>query len=156
METLYQITKILHIAGFITAIGVTLSTLIAYGQIWKLYAINREQGLASFRAFKAVQIAGMTGIGLVLIAGVSMLAIMKWSFVSLLWFQIKLGLILLLFVNGLTLGRTSAGKLDAFLKQPSPNTAMNPEEIRNRTRIFFIGQLLIFASIIIVRVFRFS
>jgi hypothetical protein len=136
MQTLYHITKIFHIVGFTTAIGITLATFVAYKQFWNLYAISREQGLASFRAFKALQIVGMIGFMVVLVAGIGMLVIMKWTFISFLWFQIKLGLILLLFVNGVTLGRTSSMKLDSFLEQRLPEPVMNTEELRNRTRTF--------------------
>jgi hypothetical protein len=157
MQTLYHIVKILHVMGFVTAIGTVLATFVTYTQFWKLYAINQEQGLAAFRSFKVLQRVGMIGFLVLLVAGLSMLAIMKWSFLSLFWFQIKLVLIVLIFANGFVLGRTSALKFEAFIskEQPSSNAIISVTELQSRLRTFLLVQLAIYACIIMVSVFRF-
>lgn len=156
-QNLYQIAKTFHVAGFITAAGVTLCTFVAYNQFWKLYAVNKVQGLAAFKAFQLIQTIGMIGLILVLIAGISMLAIMDWTFTQALWFQLKLGLIGLIFLNGFTLGRTSTLQLQAFLAKETATTeetSQNANRLKNRLRTFQIIQLCLYAVIILLSVFR--
>ncbi|HMJ71112.1 MAG TPA: hypothetical protein VK508_19565 [Cyclobacteriaceae bacterium] len=157
MHTLYLILKTFHILSFVIIIGITLANVIAYHQFWKIYEQDHAKGIATFAIIRGFFKAGMIGMIVVLLAGISMLAISEWSFVQLLWFKIKLGLIGLIFVNGLTLGRTSAMKVQALVE--GGNTTNDPAElssIQSRTRLFLILQLLIFVTIIILSVFRFT
>ena len=153
---IYQIFKTLHIIGFITAIGISLSTLLAYNQFWKLYIINRESGLSAFRSFKLLQIAGMIGLALVLVAGICMLAVSDWAFMKVMWFHIKLGLIVLLLINGFTLGRISTLQLQSFLSGGfiTPGNS-EVQRLRSSLNTFQIIQLCIYILIIILSVFRF-
>ena len=157
MTTLYQIAKMLHIIGFVAAIGVTLATFIAYKRFWILYGENRDQGIAAFKAFAYLQIAGMIGFATVLVGGLTMVFLVNWSFASLLWFQIKLSLIVLLFVNGLTLGRTSAMKFQKFLSDSRGSSLSDVEiqSLRRRLNRFQLLQLFLFTAIIVLSVFRF-
>lgn len=156
MQTLYQVVKTLHIFGFITAIGITIANLIAYQQFWKLYIRDREQGISTFKVVQKLQVAGMAGMAILLLTGITMLAFIHWSFIALLWFQIKLGLVVLLFLNGLTLGRTSAMSLQALMKQESPASEVVVQAIQDRTRVFFTIQLILFSIIVVLSVFRFT
>ncbi len=97
-QVIYETAELLHILGFVTAIGVTLTTWLAYTQFWKLYETNVQQAKTGFRAIMRLQVAGTIGLMTVIVAGICMLAISKWTFISLLWFQIKLGLIILTFL----------------------------------------------------------
>lgn len=152
---MYQFFKLIHIFGFILGIGVTVSAFLAFTQFWKLYHSNQSQGRAAFRAFAALQKFGMLGLLLVLVGGISMLAIADWSYMNLLWFQIKLGLVVLMLVNGFTFGRVSTLQLQAFLKEEKPTTEA-AQEIQSKLRTFQILQLCIFAGIILLSVFRFT
>jgi hypothetical protein len=157
MQTLYQTLKILHILAFIIGIGVTFANLIAYSQLFKVYEQDRSRGVAVFNIIQVFFKAGGFSMIVLILAGLGMLAIADWSYTQILWFQIKLGLIVLIFVNGLTLGRTSAGKVHALIQDK--NSTPNPVElasIQSRTRRFFTLQLLIFLAIVIVSVFRFT
>lgn len=158
MRTFYEIAKLLHIIGFITAIGVTLATLIAYTQFWKLYDTNNEQGAAAFRSFSQLQTAGMIGLFLALLGGIIMLALAHWSFTALLWFKIKMGLVILILVNGFTLGRTTSLRLSELIAPDhrSDEDARDVQSLRRRLNVFLVLQLGIYAAIIILSVFRFG
>ncbi|HEY5748066.1 MAG TPA: hypothetical protein VIU12_18475 [Chryseolinea sp.] len=156
-QTLYQILKLLHIYGFITAIGITIANVIAYRQFWRQYASDRTQGIATFQVIQKLQIAGGVGMLTVLLAGFGMLAI-HGVFTSLLWFQIKLGLVVLIFVNGFTLGRTSAVGLKTIIEQKQliPNEKEFTMAIQQRMQRFLTIQLILFSTIVILSVFRFN
>jgi uncharacterized membrane protein SirB2 len=159
MQTFYLVLKTLHIYAFIAAIGVTLASLLAYRKFWHVYDKDRTQGLSAFPIVEALQVAGMIGMGVLLLAGIGMLAIAHWSFVQLSWFQIKLALIVLLYVNGSTIGRTSAAKLKGLMESaqlPSENSEAEVAAVRSRVRLFFSIQLALFAAIVLLSVFRFN
>lgn len=159
MQTLYLVLKTLHIYAFIAAIGVTLASLLAYRKFWQVYDSDRTQGVSAFPIVEALQIAGMIGMGVLLLAGIGMLAISHWSFIGLSWFQIKLALIALLFVNGATIGRTSATKLKGLIESPrvpSESSEVEVAAIRSRVQLFFSIQLALFAAIVFLSVFRFN
>lgn len=154
----YSVLKLLHIFGFIAAIGVTLASLVAYIQFWNLYAVDRDKGVAAVRAFQKLQMVGGIGLGVVILSGVGMLAMMDWAFIQVLWFQIKLGLVLLLFVNGFMIGRIPSVKLEKLLREDgqSSNEQSEINFIHARLKTFQIIQLMIFATIIFLTVFRFG
>lgn len=147
----------MHICGFIVAIGISLADLAAYNQFWKLYKINREQGIAAFRAFSKLQIFGMIGLSVILVTGITMLYIVHWVYVSMLWMQIKLTLVVLIFVNGFTLGRSSTLKLRKLIAQDqSGENTIKVSSLRSRLNLFLILQLAIYGSIIFLAVFQFT
>jgi cytochrome b561 len=156
-QTVYQILKVLHIYGFITAIGITIANLVAYRQFWRHYATDRAHGLSTFQVIQKLQMAGGLGMIAVLLAGIGMLTIHS-AFASLLWFQIKLGLIALIFVNGFTLGRTSAVGLKTIIeqKQPIPNEKEFTLAIQQRMQRFLTIQIILFSTIVLLSVFRFN
>jgi hypothetical protein len=158
MMTAYQVVKTLHVIGFIIAIGITLATYFSYNKFWRLYDTDRDKGLAAFKIVASVQRVGLIGLLIVLLAGFTMLFLVHWTYLSFLWFQIKLGLIVLLFVNGFTLGRISALRLNSLIEHENSNTISKTEtdHLRIRFRTFQLLQLLIYALIIIMSVFRFS
>ena len=155
---IFKIALFLHFIGFIAAMGITFVTFLAYKQFWKLYKKDKEQGLAAFRAFKSLQLVGLVGLALVLIAGITMLGLLNWALLPLHWFQIKLGLVLLIFVNGFTLGRVTTLKLQALIAQDegSINSVADIDKLRNQLQTFLIIQLLIFVLIIFLSVFQFA
>lgn len=156
MDTLYLVLKTLHILAFIVGIGITVANLIAYNQFWKLYQLDFEKGIASFAIIKGFFVAGAASMLILILAGLGMLAIAEWSYVQLLWFQVKLGMIVLIFVNGFTQGRSSAMKVQALIERKGAGG--DPVEISSlqaQTRRFISLQLLIFFTIVVLSVFRF-
>jgi hypothetical protein len=152
---LYQLSKLIHVAGFILGIGVMLSTTVAFKHFWALYDTNKAQGIAAFKAFGNVQKFGMIGLLLVLAGGIGMFALADSAFWDLLWFRIKMALVVLMLVNGFTFGRTSTLALQSFLKSESTD-ANRARELQSKVRMFQLLQISIFAAIILLSVFRFA
>jgi hypothetical protein len=152
---LYQLSKLIHVAGFILGIGVMLSATVAFKHFWALYDTNKVQGIAAFKAFGNVQKFGMIGLLLVLAGGISMFALSDWAFWDMLWFKIKMALVVIMLVNGFTFGRTSTLALQSFLKSGSTD-ANRARELQSKVRMFQLLQISIFAAIILLSVFRFS
>ena len=150
---LYLAAKTIHIAAFILAIGTVACTYMSYSYFWELYGRNREQGISAFRAYNRLQRTGMLALAVVLLAGIAMLVVADWRLLGLSWFRVKLALVLLIFVNGFTLGRTSTLRLRRFLEDDAHEVAES-DIIRGKLRLFQMLQLAIYLAIIVVSVFR--
>jgi len=157
-QTILHTSLVVHIIGVSMVLGITIANYVAFRQCWKLYGTHKEQGLSAFQAVSKFQIVGITGLLLLILSGIIMLYLFQWTFYELLWFKIKLCLVLLIFINGFTTGRIQTLKLMAFLSEVSA-TGESPKDIallKRNLRIFHLTQLLLFFLIIVVSVFRFS
>lgn len=156
MTSVYQILKILHFFGFIAAIGSTIAGTVAYRYFWQQYKLDRTRVNIIFNLIQGVQVAGMIGMITLLLAGFSMLAISQVAFVSLLWFQIKLGLVVLLFASGLTLGRKTALELKRLVEQAATSQPQASDAIRIKkwAQLFSIIQLTLFSAIVILSILK--
>src|SRR5882762_4307952 len=154
-QTILHTSLVVHIIGVSMVLGITIANYVAFRQCWKLYGTHKEQGLSAFQAVSKFQIVGITGLLLLILSGIIMLYLFQWTFYELLWFKIKLCLVLLIFINGFTTGRIQTLKLIAFLSEASES----PEDIallKRNLRVFHLTQLMLFFLIIVVSVFRFS
>ena len=151
--TLYLAAKTVHIAAFVLAIGIVACTYMSYSYFWELYGRNKEQGISAFRAYNRLQLTGMISLGVVLLAGIAMLVLMDWRLMQHLWFQVKLALVALIFINGFTLGRTSTIRLRRFLEDDNHDSTESGI-IKRKLRFFQLLQLALYFAIIVVSVFR--
>jgi len=156
MITAYQIIKIFHFLGFIVAIGTTVASAVAYRYFWRQYKLDHTRVKSIFQLIQGVQIAGMIGMVTLLIAGITMLSIVHGAFTSVLWFQIKLGLIVLIFANGLTLGRTTAKGLKNLVEQSDApqDQAVEALRLKSNATLFSAVQLTIFSLIVILSILK--
>jgi uncharacterized membrane protein YbjE (DUF340 family) len=157
-QTILQISLVLHLIALAMAVGITIANAVAFKQFWKLYDANKEHGLAAFRAITKFQLFGIVGLSLLILSGITMLWLSQWTFVELLSFKIKMSLVVLLFVNGFTLGRTTTLKLQKLLSEEKQPDELQTEttRLRRNLQIFHLTQLSIFTMIIIFAVFRFT
>jgi hypothetical protein len=158
IQTIQHITLVIHIIAISMVMGITIANFIAFKQFWKLYAVHHDRGLSAFRAISNFQSVGIIGLLLLILSGTTMLYLFEWTLLSLLWFKIKLSVIVLIFINGFTLGRTQTLKLQAFLaeEKKSSESQHDLESLKRKLQIFHLTQLSLFVLIIIVSVFRFG
>jgi hypothetical protein len=156
-QIIFYLLLVLHICGIATAIGMTLANLIAFRQFWKIYALNKEQGVSSFRGINKFQLFGMLGLLLAILTGIGMLWVAHGIFAEFFWFKIKMSLVLLLLINGFTLGRTQNIKLQKLISAEK-KPAKLPDDVKSLKRnlqIFQIIQLSLFLLIITTVISKF-
>jgi len=157
-QTILNISLVLHLIALSLAMGITIANYVASKQFWKLYDTNKEQGLAAFSSISKFQLFGTIGLLLLIISGITLLYLFQWTFISLLWFKIKLSIVVLIFVNGFTIGRMQTLKLQALLTKEGKSNELQTDTInlRRNLQIFHLTQLSLFILIIVLAVFRFS
>jgi len=167
MQTLYQIALITHIAGITLMAGTTLVEYLFMKHFWKLYASDRSRAITSNENGFNFHLVVNIGIILLILSGVSMLLIFHGVFAKQIWFQIKIGLIIIIAVNGSVVGRKQDMKLNGlmsleklnFHQNHSPEQEIRKEElmkVKNRLDFFYFSQLLMFLIIYTLSVFKFN
>lgn len=157
-QIILQIMLTLHLVALAVTIGIALVSVVLHRQFWKLYDNNTGQSIAAFKATLKLRIYGIMGLGILILTGVMMLWLFNWTMAELLWFKIKMFIVVLLFVNGFTIGKTTSEKLEKILNSENRIDKVQHETIRlrKRMRIFQLTQLSLFILIIILAIFRFS
>ena len=167
MQTLHQIALITHIVGITLMAGTTLVEYLLTKHFWKLYASDRSRSITSYEDGFNFHLLVDIGVIFLILSGVSMLLIFQGVFAKQIWFQIKIGLIIIIAINGSTVGRRQDVKLKGLMSLEKLNfhqdhslEQKNRKEdlmkVKNRLDLFFISQLLMFLIIFTLSVFKFN
>ena len=136
--------------------GTTLVDFMAYRSLWKIVTKEKElsTGLLQLMA-KLPRIIGI-GAALLILTGIGMMVLTNGVFGEQLWFRIKFGLVVLLILNGLLVGRRLGVKLRKLLVDNGPVFNEQVNIIRGSLTRFHLLQLSIFFLIIFLSAFKFN
>jgi hypothetical protein len=157
-ETIYHTALVTHIIGLTMMAGTTLMDYVIFKQLWKQYALDKPKALAIGEATVKLQIVFGIGFLLLVISGVTMMYITHGAFGEQTWFRIKFGLIILIVINGLTMGRRQGVKLRKLLPEEISGINVGDKllKVKDSLNIFHISQMAIFITIFILSVFKFN
>jgi hypothetical protein len=167
MQTLFQIALITHIVGITLMAGTTLVEYLFTKHFWKLYASDRSRAITTNEDGFNFHLLVNIGIIFLILSGATMLVIFQGVFAKQIWFQIKIGLIIIIAINGSMVGRRQDVKLKRLISleklnfhQDGPLGLENRKEdlmkVKNRLNLFYISQLLMFLTIFTLSVFKFN
>ncbi len=136
--------------------GTTLVDFMAYRSLWKTVTHEKElsTGLLQLMA-KLPRIIGI-GAAVLISTGMGMMILTHGVFGEQLWFRIKFGLVVLLILNGLLVGRRLGLKLRRLLADNGPVLTDQVNVIRGGLTRFHLLQLSIFFIIIFLSAFKFN
>ena len=145
----------LHLTALVLMAGTTLVDYLAYSSLWKSFE-REERPVALLRMM--VKLPRVSGIGaaLLILTGVGMMALTHGIFGEQLWFRIKFGLVILLILNSLLVGRRQGLKLHKMLNTGKPLIGEEIDRIRTVLTRFHLSQLLLFLFIIFLSAFKFN
>ncbi|MBN9381157.1 MAG: hypothetical protein J0H74_10340 [Chitinophagaceae bacterium] len=153
--TLLNFLLVLHVVGFTTMAGTVLADFTInrrsnrYLTSDKLKALSILEGTAFFPALIGI------GVGLLLITGISMVVILKGAVTSMLWFKVKMILVLLIIVNGGGPMRRNVANLKLLLSESTGNNNGRILALKGRMTVAHSIQMILFLAIFILSVFRF-
>jgi len=147
--------------------GTTLMEYLLTRHFWKLYASDRSRATAANEDGFNFHLIVNIGIILLILSGVTMLVITQGAFAKQIWFQIKIGLIVIIAINGSAFGRKQDAKLKRLISmeklnflQDDPSGQENRKDdlmkVKNRQDLFYIAQLIMFLTIFTLSVFKFN
>lgn len=146
----------LHVMGLVLMAGTTFVDYIAFSNIWNLLDHGKEKPDSLLQV--TARFSRLIGIGaaILILTGLGMMALTKGVFGEQLWFRIKFGLVIILVANGVIVGRRHGLKFRKLLTDNG--FELGPQIMQSRSKLnrFYIIQLAIFITIIILSVFKFN
>jgi hypothetical protein len=157
-ETLYHTALVLHIIAIIMVAGTTLVDYVTFKQFWKQLATDKQKGMVVLSAMAKSPMLFGIGFLLIIISGVYMMAATHGAFGEQTWFRIKFGLIILIILNGLIIGRRQGLKLRSMLSETNADKNIEGSlvKIKRNMGLFHVSQLVMLVIIFVLSIFKFN
>jgi uncharacterized membrane protein len=154
---LLHFSLVFHIIGMTIVGGSTLVAFVVQNQFWKQYEQDTGKGIAVMVAAAKVPRITMIGLSLLILSGMSMMAITHGAFGAQLWFKVKMIVLLIIIINALIL-RNNGVMLKKLITKGTNANEMNPEltSAKWRIRIFYLIQLSLIVTIFVLSIFKFN
>lgn len=150
-----QLLLVLHITGFTIMAGTVIANISIYRKLDKYLISDKPRALTILESTEGLPMLIGIGAMLLLTTGIGMVFIFKSAVTSMLWFRIKMALVLLILITGAIIPRQNTAKLKILLADKSRESIGPIEILRSKMSFFQLTQLLLFLSIFILSVFRF-
>jgi hypothetical protein len=151
--TFYNAALVLHVVGITMMAGTSFIDFITFRAFCKIYTDNVASLIYESYLYKLQRFLGI-GMLLILVSGVTMMAKLHEVWGAQLWFRIKMGLLLLVILNGLGLRRMLGTRLKKMLHSGAFNERWNL--LKRNFIIVQVLQLLLFIVIFTLSVFKFN
>ncbi|WP_316811085.1 hypothetical protein [Pedobacter heparinus] len=155
---LYQAALVTHVAGITIMAGTTFIDYITFRIFCGSYQSDQAKGIVLESLLNKLQRYMGIGMLVILVSGVMMMIKLHEVWGAQLWFRTKIGILLIIIINGLGLRRIAGSKLKKAIINNS-STTLQPEVFnrirRNFTAIQLI-QLLLFIIIFVLSIFKFN
>lgn len=152
---LFPTALLFHITGICLMAGATVADFILSRRFWALYARDRQQGIQAKKISDQLPRLIIAGIILILLSGVGMMAATNGLFGTMLWFRIKIVLVVLVILNGVLNGRRLGVKLNKLLAL-QPINELSLQQVRKKINLFYVSQLALFFIIFLLSAFKFN
>ena len=146
-----NIFLIAHLSGLALMAGTTVAETVVFYIFSKSF---QKDGAPALNLLGLMdKLSALLGIGaaLLIISGTGMMFITHGAFAHQIWFKIKLGLILTLILNGFLVGGRQSSKLKRRLDVNEQLTG-----IISNIKLFFMAQMILFFTIILLSIFKFN
>ena len=157
MQTLLQVGLFLHIIGLTTVAGVTLVSYITSRQFWIQYTQDKQKGFAIMQSISKLPMVIGTGLLVLIISGIMMLAATGGAYGQQLWFRIKMIFVLLIIASSIFLKRRLEKRLRKWvLEDMHGNRTQQIGILVGKIAYVHLFLLAFFIIIFILSVFRFN
>lgn len=157
--TLYQIALVTHVVGITIMAGTTFIDFVTFRAFWNAFRIDLTKGLVlETYLYKLQRFLGI-GMLLILVSGVLMMVRLHEVWGAQIWFRIKMGILLLIIINGLGLRRVLGSQLKKVLNGENVGEESITEKWQVLKRNFMsvqLIQMLLFIIIYILSIFKFN
>ena len=156
--TLYNIALVTHIIGITIMAGTTFIDFITFRAFGK--ALKTDKAKSPVLENYLYQLQRFLGIGMLIIlaSGITMMVKLHEVWGAQLWFRIKMGILLLVIINGLGLRRMMGSRLKKALPDILSTSSFDKQWHRIKINFSIVQavQMLLFIIIYILSVFKFA
>lgn len=158
LQTIYHLSLVTHIVGLTGMAGTTLAEYFILKKFWKLATTDHWKGVAVLESTSRLPMLLGIGIILLIVSGVSMMAITHGAFGEQTWFRIKFGLVIAIIINGLAIGRRLGIKLRKLLNEGVSGSHIEARlsNLKDNIGYFHMLQLTLFLIVFVLSVFKFN
>ncbi|HTN38909.1 MAG TPA: hypothetical protein VL053_17645 [Arachidicoccus sp.] len=156
--TFYNAALVAHVIGITIMAGTTFIDFMAFRFFLKSIRIDHKQ--AALMEGLLAKLQRFIGIGMLVILASGILMMVKlhevWG--AQLWFRIKMGILLLIIINGLVLRRKFGSKLKKILTEDMSVKPIAEQfnKIRRNLNTVQMIQMLLFVIIFTLSIFKFN
>jgi hypothetical protein len=156
--TAYNLALVAHVVGITIMAGTTFIDFVTFRAFCSAFKADITKGLILEEYLDKLQKVIGIGMLIILVSGFAMMIKLHEVWGAQLWFRIKMGILLLIIINGLGLRRRVGAKLKKFLTGNLPeNTATGKyTDIKKNFTIVQTIQMLLFTIIFVLSVFKFN
>jgi len=157
-QSIYHLALVFHIIGITVMAGTTFIDFVTFRFFNKSFGADKaKDAVIAGYLYKLQQFMGI-GMLVILLSGVAMMVKLHELWGAQTWFRIKMGILLLIIVNGLGLRRRVGTQLKKIL---ATDVSMNiPVEklavIKNRLTTIQTVQMLLFVIVYTLSVYKFN
>lgn len=143
-----------HIVAITLMAGGTVVDFIQTRKFWIFYARDPQQGMLVRKMSDKLPLLIIAGLILLLLSGIGMMAATHGVYGEMLWFRIKIALVLLVILNGIVIGRRLNVRLMRLLNASGSADELN--RVKRNLNLFHISQLTLFFIIFFLSAFKFN
>jgi len=154
-QAFLNLDLILHITGFTMMAGVILADFAISRRLGKYILSDRPKAIAILETTAGFASLIGIGAGLLILTGLGMVSIFKGGVTQMLWFKIKMVLVLLVILNGTLVLQRGSKNLRTLLLSDEPRSNGRISTLKARLTIFHSLELLLFLLIFILSILRF-
>lgn len=151
-----QICLTLHLSGLILTVGHTVVDFIIFNNFSKKFEFEKEKSFALLEIMSKLLVLLIAGGILLLASGTGLFLISQGAFGEQIWFQVKMGLIVALILNGSFFGGRQQSKLRNLIRAGGPDLNSKVRAVNLKLKLYYTIQVAIFLTIIILAVFKFN
>lgn len=98
----------------------------------------------------------IAGAMLLIVSGTGLFIVTHGVFAEQLWFKLKMGLIVILILNGFFFGGRQESKLKNIIRESGADLNSKMRAVNLKLKLFYTFQAAIFFTIIILAIFKFN
>jgi hypothetical protein len=157
-QTIYQAAVVLHIIGISMMAGATVVDYLGFRKFWAALKGDRTRATIYLEAGTICQRVMEIGMLMIIISGITMMAIMHGIWGEQTWFRVKFGLLILIILNGLGIRRILASRITRQIHVISHEVELTPTFSKLHTHLSLIHglQFILFVMVFVLSIFKFN
>lgn len=155
----YLILRILlafHLAGLAMMAGTTIIDFFTFEMFCRLMSDNINKASGLLPLMSAYGSFVRTGAIILILTGASMFILLDGIWWQQLWFKIKMGLVVLLILNGMLVGNKNGVRLRSMAYKGLPDLVRQTADVRDNLNRFYITQLVLFSLIVLLSAIKYD
>lgn len=154
-QTSLQFYLVLHIVGFTLMAGIIIADFVIQQRMKKYLIAEKQRAVIMLETAAGFPLLIGVGAFLLVSTGIGMVIIFKGLVFNMLWFRIKIILVILAMLNGSIILKRSAIKLKVLLHENSVHNDGAILSLKGRMAFFHSIEILLLLIIFALSIFKF-